>query len=500
VKSDGNDKLDGLSDATAWKTMRKVSKYEFKAGDDVYFKCGDTWKGETLWMVWGGTAADYAIVGAYHMANGNEIHRVSGKKPIINGNHIAPVATHPDPKDWVGLIQVSKQKYVLIENLILTNSEGHGVKIDKSSYVDIKNIETNDTYRAGIIYSDSPYANGNVVNNIVQKADMVWPEYAINNNLHWPAGLVAIDSSYLTIKNNKVFDCYGEGIGSFSLDSSMPARYNVIEDNIVYNNRAVQIYIANSSHNIIRRNLIYGSTTEKSYHRFVGSNGTGYNGPGLWVADESWTDPLSSDNQFYGNMIANCSSGIVIDVGQTGSTFKNSVFYNNTVIDCDQLVTIYGSSFKNSYIRNNIFGFINGTGKAYKGPTTTSGLTWEFNLWPDYADGSRASSNNVYGIPKLKRMTGWNNLAPGSVSAKDFALVDTATNLIDKGKTLDDKYKWAVNCLISTYPNNIIMLNRPQQNKWDIGADEFNEQTGALVDPNDDGLSNLSAPILSIIN
>jgi parallel beta-helix repeat protein len=500
VKSDGNDQLDGLSDATAWKTISKASKYAFAAGDDVYFKCGDEWEGESFWIDWGGTASDYAVIGAYFLSNGNERHGVSGNKPIINGNHTSPVANHPDNRDYIGLIQVSNQEYVIIENLNVINSEGHGIKINKSQYVNIYNNETNDTYRAGIIYNDSPDSYGEVAYNTVEKADMVWPEYASKNGLHWPAALVAIDTSHLIIRNNKVFNSYGEGIGSFTLDALMPARYNVIEENEVYNNRAAQIYIANSSDNIIRRNLVYG-TIEDEFHR-----GGDFSGPGLWVADEGW--PLdvdrglnytSSDNQFYGNMVANCSSGIVIGVGRTTASFTNSVVYNNTVIDCNRLVTIYGSGFENSFIRNNIFGFINlnGTNQAYDGATTTTGLVWERNLWPGSATGSRASSTNINGVPQLERMTGWDTLVPGGVSVRDFALAETATDLIDAGDTLGDEYKMAVSCLNSEYPLNVVTVER-QSDKWDIGADESSEDGQVLIGGNDS--ASPVAPILRIAN
>lgn len=492
VKSDGNDQLDGLSDATAWKTISKVSSYAFKAGDDVYFYCGDEWKGKSFGIDWGGTTTNYAIIGSYYMSNGNERYGVSGNKPIINGNHTAPVATHPDNKDYLGLIQVSNQKFVRIENLNVINSEGAGIRVVKSQYVNINNNETKNTYRAGIIFSDCPDANSDVANNIVETAGMVWPEYSRENGRLWPAGLVGIDSSHLTIRNNEVFNCYGEGIGSYTLDPRLPARNNVIEENTVYNNRAVQIYIANSSHNIVRRNLVYG-TIDQEFFR-AGN----FNGPGLYVGDEG-PNYLSSNNEFYGNMVAYCSSGIVIGVGRTDAVFKNSVIYNNTVIDCNQLVTIYGSGFSNSFIRNNIFGFINlkGTSKPYDGPTTTSGLIWERNLWPEYVTGSRASSTNIYGVPQLNRMAGWDNLVPGGVSVKDFALAAEATNLIDKGNTLGDKYKLAVSCLNSVYPLNVVQVER-QNNKWDIGADEASDSddTQALIDEN----VSLRAPTLSIIN
>ncbi len=48
VSEDGNDSNDGLSPEKAWKTLEKVSNATLKAGDIVYFKRGDTFRGQLL--------------------------------------------------------------------------------------------------------------------------------------------------------------------------------------------------------------------------------------------------------------------------------------------------------------------------------------------------------------------------------------------------------------------------------------------------------------------
>lgn len=42
--SSGNDKNDGLSPQTAWKTIDKVNAFKYNAGDGVFFKRGDSWR------------------------------------------------------------------------------------------------------------------------------------------------------------------------------------------------------------------------------------------------------------------------------------------------------------------------------------------------------------------------------------------------------------------------------------------------------------------------
>jgi hypothetical protein len=45
--STGNDRLDGRTEMTAWKTIAKVNSKSFLPGDSILFKKGDVWR-ETL--------------------------------------------------------------------------------------------------------------------------------------------------------------------------------------------------------------------------------------------------------------------------------------------------------------------------------------------------------------------------------------------------------------------------------------------------------------------
>jgi len=74
--SDGNDKNDGITPATAWKTISKVNTKTFKAGDSILFKCGDTWRNEGIEVNQSGTKAAYITYSSYG----------KGKKPRILGS------------------------------------------------------------------------------------------------------------------------------------------------------------------------------------------------------------------------------------------------------------------------------------------------------------------------------------------------------------------------------------------------------------------------------
>ena len=74
VKNDGNDAADGLSDATAWKTLAKVNSSKFQPGDNIYFKRGDVWD-SYVWIKTSGTAEAPITIGAYG----------TGAKPLFYG-------------------------------------------------------------------------------------------------------------------------------------------------------------------------------------------------------------------------------------------------------------------------------------------------------------------------------------------------------------------------------------------------------------------------------
>lgn len=78
VANAGDDTHDGLTPATAWKTIAKVNSYSsstgFVAGDSILFNRGDSWN-ESLRLVNSGSVGSHIIVSAYG----------AGVKPLITG-------------------------------------------------------------------------------------------------------------------------------------------------------------------------------------------------------------------------------------------------------------------------------------------------------------------------------------------------------------------------------------------------------------------------------
>lgn len=87
--SSGNDSNNGLSPTSAWKTLSKVSSFNFLPGDSILFKKGDIWKeASSLVFTENGTSNNPIIISTYG----------TGNKPIISYN--LPITGWDNPGNW----------------------------------------------------------------------------------------------------------------------------------------------------------------------------------------------------------------------------------------------------------------------------------------------------------------------------------------------------------------------------------------------------------------
>ena len=451
VKPDGNDKLEGRSDATAWKTIGKVNSYSFATGDDVYFKCGGTWTGSQLWVDWSGNAGNRAVIGAYYMSGGSESVGVSGDKPIIDGNDAVPSRT-----SYQGLVQLSGISYVTVENLRIINSECYALNAEKSSYINAAKIETNNLFSAGIRYKT-------VSNGVIKGCDITdTGRQEWEGPMDWPGSIVTLYSSNIIIRKNKVHENYGEGIGIYRQSYGC-----LVEDNICYANKKVQIYVNWSWNNTVRRNLCYG-TSDTTFQRSSW-------GPGLGIVinDEKWQSwPGAKNNEIYNNVVAYCSKGIVL-WGPSDWALTGMNVYNNTVIDCDKNLEVSSRrSYVDSNIKNNIFWRISGDCDQASVPSGHSGLTLDYNLWSSTPDtDAQGPHDPPYATPMLNKTTGWRSMTGGDLNGSDFAL-RSASPAIDAGIPLGAEFDDIPECDKSVWPAQIVLMDQDNQGStWEIGAD-----------------------------
>lgn len=453
VKADGNDQLDGTSDERAWKTISRVNSFKFNSGDDVYFKCNDTWINQRLYIDWSGTATDRVIIGSYY---GTGTKDVSGAKPVIDGKYISP------SNEWTGLVVVAAQDYITVENLRVINTKGHGINAFESDYINVISCDVDKAYQQGIGFEKN-CNYGMIKGCSVTDAGRV----GIETSQNWPCALgLAKFCTNIIISGNTVYGNHGEGIGLYQKSDNC-----IVENNFVYENRRVNIYNGESRNNIIRYNLIYGTDASAAY-------------VGIGVDDEDWRSGYTENLKIYGNMIANCSKGFYLETTHPDSVFRNNKIYNNTVVDC--LINLYSSSgpYENSEIKNNIFWCISDNCTQTKFAPTKGGVTFDYNLWSSTPESHVKGQNDLsYSSPALERTTGWRSLEGKNVTISDFSLqkgspaINAGTNIIGS----------SYNELVNIYQNNLITTaSKLKQSEngfgWEIGAAIFSED-GAIDTP-----------------
>ena len=477
VKNGGNDTYTGLSDAQAWASISKVKDYVSGTGDDVYFKCGDTWNlTARLTIDWSGTDSNRAVVGAYYMDGSNEIHGVQGNKPVFDGNNTYPTGDWEDAR-WGTLVHCFNRSYVTVENLRLINSRGHGLNMANTSVPSVHlqaiGVETDTTISTGIQFYK--VENGLIENCDVKEHSRIFVEHPGND---WPAGIAIVRySENITVRGCCIHEGYGEGLGAY-----FESENNIFEDNILYANRAVGIYLALSRGNIVRRNLLY-NLADTTYWR----SDTNPSSFGIGICDEpQYAYAFSENNAIYDNVIAFFRAGISISSGGVpGGVVKDTEVYNNTIVDCIYNIYAYGP-YENSFVRNNIFWNITTGGDMpsgiTNGQTYTSGLTWSNNNWTTTPPGDLSGTGDVIGIPQLAKTSGWRSFSGGDLHLADFALQSNSP-CIDTGAVLSSAYQQLMDCDVSDLDTGTVVTEDQASygSGWEIGGDIYTGSSSGCV-------------------
>jgi hypothetical protein len=484
VKPDGNDDLDGRSDATAWKSISKVNGYNFDTGDDVYFKTGGLYNilssENRLDVDWSGTGSNQVTIGAYYMSDGYEVIGVNDDgKPIIDGQGSYPKSIYS------GLVHADGN-YITIDNLQLQGSGGYGVAAYSCANIDIANCHLFDIYSGAILFKSS--SDCSAVSNFIRNAGLIYNKAGGNQETR-PGTIQVHTSSNNLISKNKIIESWGEGIGIYH-----GSNYNDITFNQLYSVWAAGIYIDASHHNNVTYNLIYGRGDQAFAREEV--DGTSFTGPGIWVDDEPGhitSTNYQSHNIILGNIVAFCSDGLIIATSDPASVFKDSKVYNNTFVDNSVGIRIYGGPFSNSEIANNVIWQPSGD-PDYLGQSATSGITWSNNSWTSTVAAPDTSLDSIAGDPELAKSAGWRS--GDLLYAQDFAIGDTSP-LSDAGKSLAPLYATILDLDQSSFDLSTFHLVEYQSSDtetWDIGADTDNASPASELplEP--------SAPILSIVS
>ncbi len=405
------------------------------------------------------------------------IKAYKNESPIIDNNDKTG-----KPGDYAKVILIQDTSGVTIEGLEI-REWSVGIFVADAENITIRNNKIHDTWLYCLVVHRSP-------NTIIEDNDIyrgIWRKELTGRN---GGGIVAFHYGCegSIIRRNKIHDSFWEGmnIGRGTDDI-------LIEKNIIYGNRQLQLYLLNNRNVVARYNLIYGTE---------GSNPKrgGY-GPGIWMSmeshEEASSDYYNGHHKIYGNLVANtsCNLWVTAQRNSAGIAYPiiNTQVYNNTFIggrSCNVRYRAqigFGHVFKNNIIWANGKGAITIEAPAEK-------IDADYNLWSETPHAAFKGKNDcAYGVPQFKKMTGWSNLKGDELNGSEFAIVDDFRCAKD-GVALNQIFKQLIDVRRSNWKTKQFYLVDETKNGsgWSIGASVLNT---SVVDE----VIELDPPILRII-
>jgi parallel beta-helix repeat protein len=246
----GRDSNSGTSVSSPWKTIAKVNSFTFRAGDNIYFKRGLTWK-EQLTVKQSGTSSAPITFGAYG----------TGNRPVIDGS-----------LSRIHGVYMNGRAYVIIRDLKIQNTKHGAVRIDGSRYITVRDCEMYVNGRAGVFIQSSS-------NCLIRGNKMSTPatEYNVQTD-----GIYAQRNSYNTYDNNHIVisnrhkDQHCDAIQFFQ-ETSATIKNNYVEQNNTKGGNAQGIYCSENTGTFrIFNNIGYGMYTTSSLIKF--KNTSSYTG------------------------------------------------------------------------------------------------------------------------------------------------------------------------------------------------------------------------------
>ncbi|MGZ3742655.1 MAG: hypothetical protein ACXWRA_02260, partial [Pseudobdellovibrionaceae bacterium] len=249
---------------------------------------------------------------------------------------------------------------------------------------------------------------------------------------------------------------WGEGLSCYEADHCL------VEDNIIYDNFTVNLYLSDAGNSVVQRNMIYISSAPAVILRNNAHTG-------LAMFDEVSTVPRSHNNTIINNFIYNAELSSFGWTQVQNSGLKDSLIANNTIVDGSLNVGAGGLVVNsNSQIRNNI---ILGQSSYV---TSNSGITFSNNNWAA-TPSAAASSTDVSGDPQIAR-TG--SVAPGALTSAYFK-ISGSSPVINKAMPLS-----AV---------SVDFFGAPRGSSPDIGGHEYGS-TSSTPAPTPPTSTSLKAP------
>lgn len=416
IKNDGNDALDGSSDATAWRTLDNLGS-RVEDGARVFLRAGDVWHDSTLNISWAGTSNQNALVSCYVVTNGREVecNPAIHIRPEINGTFEASCQDdlscdlnngNAVPESISQALVDVRRSNVTVRNLALRDSAGAFAQ----SARDLTNIVFDNLVMERSAHRIITYGRGNTYVTMMNSTATdfnrcTWKRFPACEGKPWPGGVMVSDSqpAHALFENNTITDGYGEGF------ICLRASHVIMRENRVGNIRSARYYLDNCKDSVVERNIAWGDDTNEFWR-----------GTGVAIAVEDYRADTAGDSvrlTVRNNLLSglrNCvSGGMKVGSKELGRVIGAKI-YGNTCVDPYKFaldITVDASNVDEWDVQNNIFyapntappsstGFA--TGEPCRVPSS-SRIAFAGNLWNrEPADTDCRGSGDIIGSPRVK--------------------------------------------------------------------------------------------------
>lgn len=350
VSTSGSDSANGTSTSTPWQTITKVNGFSFAAGDNIYFKSGETWTGTLIPK--SGSGGNYVTYGAYG----------TGVKPRLSNTSI------------------SGKTYIKIQGIKFSVTSGSNYPLiisDSSTYIWVDNCEIyaesgSTPYAAARIYTNSNH--NKITNCTIEHRNLGYQSDALN---------LKFNANYNLIEGNTIGTASHYALTLEGANATYPSyvcSYNVIRNNTITNPQGAVVELqSRSNRNLVEGNIISGGkatssndSTPRSFklvnenniiRKNVIKDNTDNAASGLSaIAYQYQSDPANNtlNNRIYNNTITTIKNR-ALEYGNfepavctvSGNTHKNNIVYSNG--SSYQLYISSDGGISNNYFMNNIF-------------------------------------------------------------------------------------------------------------------------------------------------
>lgn len=408
VAPDGNDSNPGTLEQP-WRHIQ-FAVDKIQAGDTVYVRGGIYH--EEVRISNSGEAGRPLRVMAYP----DELPVIDGEYRLPDGEPIKCDSSADQTRCSVSTALVRiPGSYVEFDGFKVTRSRGVGIAIRAArgnEHVTIRNCQVHETRNGAI--------NGARIDHFVVEgcdvyhAGNVVPYSRPTSVYDWSPVVSAGDSQNIVYRSNRIHENWGEGLAA-----GVNARNVLIEDNEIFDNFALQLYVNRVQNVVIQRNLIY-HTDNPDFRR-------GGNPSQCIVINNEIVDDVSmlvEHVTIKNNVITGCKANIAIWGGQSDEFSVSHIrILRNTLVDTHTNTEVEGygldisprATLDDVIVRHNII--VQFDGNVGNAPATTS-LVFGHNLWSHVPPAAMQGEGDIVADPQLTAPE--NVLVPGEVDIDWF--------------------------------------------------------------------------------